>query len=175
MSCWRKSPTNIVILVADSSALIALSVCEGLSYLEPLFGKVFVPKSVYQETCAADKPEALALRAYLEDKVREVDLSGYVYLDAFADAGETEAMVLYKQLRADRLLIDDQRGRKIAQLNQIQIIGSMGVLLRAKKAGLLPTVAPALRKIQQSRVYLGANLIAAVLKQAGETDEDVQS
>ena len=160
-----------MILVADSSALIALSVCEGLGYLEPLFGEVYVPMAVYRETCAADKPEAPALRAFLQDKVREVDLTGYVYLDAFADVGETEAMVLYKQLRANRLLIDDQRGRKIAQLNHIQIIGSVGVLLRAKKAGLLPTVSAALHKIQQSRVYLGPDLIAAVLKLAGETDE----
>lgn len=146
--------------------------CEGLGYLEPLFGEVCVPTAVYQETCSADKPEALALRSYLQDKVRDVDLNHYVYLDAFADAGETEAMVLYKQLRADRLLIDDQRGRKIAQLNHIQIIGSMGVLVRAKKAGLLPSVAPALNKLQQSRVYLGANLIAKVLKLAGESDAD---
>lgn len=163
-----------MILVADSSALIALSVCEGLGYLEPLFGEVCVPMAVYQESCAADKPEALALREYLQGKVREVDLKNYVYLDAFADAGETEAMVLYKQLRANHLLIDDQRGRKIAQLNQIQIIGSMGVLLRAKKAGLLPAVAPALLKIDQSRVYLGENLMATVLKLAGEAGENLK-
>jgi predicted nucleic acid-binding protein len=47
-----------------------------------------------------------------------VNLEAYVFLDAFADAGETKAMLLYKQLAADKLLIDDKRGRKVAKINQ---------------------------------------------------------
>lgn len=79
------------------------------------------------------KPEAKALESYLKDKVYTVDMSYFVYLDAYADAGESEAMVLYKQKSADKLLIDDKRGRKVAKINNINIIGSMGVLLSAKK------------------------------------------
>ena len=77
---------------------------------------------------------------YLQDKVRSVDMSRFVYLDAYADAGETQAMLLYKELDADFLLIDDQRGRKVAKINQITTVGSLGVLLQAKKKGLI--VAP---------------------------------
>ncbi len=55
----------------------------------------------------------------------------YVYLDAFADAGETQAMLLYKEVTVDYLLIDDKRGRKVAKINQIKTIGSRGVLLQA--------------------------------------------
>ncbi len=56
----------------------------------------------------------------------------YVYLDAFADAGETQAMLLYKELAADFLLINDKRGRKVAKINQIKTVGALGILLQAK-------------------------------------------
>ena len=58
-----------------------------------------------------------------------------------ADAGETEAMLLYKQIDADKLLIDDQRGRNVAKINHIETIGSLGVLLVAKQRGLINEIA----------------------------------
>jgi uncharacterized protein len=70
-----------------------------------------------------DKPHAARLREYLQGKVRSVDLQHFVFLDAYADAGETAAMLLYKELTADYLLIDDKRGRKVAKINQIRTIG----------------------------------------------------
>lgn len=109
-----------MILIADCSALIALSVCDSLHLLDALFGTVLVPETVYREATESDKPEAIQLARYLSDKVRSVDTSAYVYLDVFADAGETHAMLLYKQLGADRLLIDDKRGRKVARNKQHQ-------------------------------------------------------
>lgn len=77
-------------------------------------------------------------------------------------------MVLYKQLSADKLLIDDRRGRKVAKINQIDVIGSLGILLAAKAKGLVPDVAPLLGQIEQSDVYLSPDLIATVLKLARE-------
>jgi len=90
-----------MILVADASALIALSACKSLSVLDALFGTVLVPEAVYLEVAAGDKPEAEPLRHYLQDKIRQVDMRHFVYLDAYADAGETAAMLLYKELNAD--------------------------------------------------------------------------
>ena len=93
-----------MILVADSSALIALAICDGLKLLEPLYGEVVVPEAVYSEVTVSDKPESETLREYLTGKIRSIDTAGFVYLDASADIGETEAMLLYKQLNADKLL-----------------------------------------------------------------------
>ena len=157
-----------MILVADSSALIALSVCNSLNLLEQLFGAVVVPETVYLETTQPNKKEAQALKNFLQGKVRQVDMQGYVFLDAFADAGETEAMLLYKQISADKLLIDDQRGRKVAKINQISTIGSLGILLFAKQTGLISEVTPLLRDIEQSDIYLSPELITTVLELAGE-------
>jgi len=80
-----------VILIADSSALIALSICNSLGLLDQLFKEVLVPRAVYDECIKLGKPEAKSLEVYLKDKVCTVDMSYFVYLDAFADAGESEA------------------------------------------------------------------------------------
>ena len=87
-----------MILIADASALIALAACNSLTLLDAIFGTVWVPEAVYLEVVTADKPYAERLRAYLQEKVRTVNMQNYVYLDAFSDTGETAAMVLYKEL-----------------------------------------------------------------------------
>jgi predicted nucleic acid-binding protein len=157
-----------MILIADASALVALSACDSLALLDGLFGQVWVPEVVFNEVAIADKPQAARLRGYLQDKVRAVDMQHFVFLDAFADAGETAAMLLYKEMAADYLLIDDKRGRKVAKINQIRIIGSLGVLLQAKRSGLIPEVAPLLREISASPVFISAELLQTVLDLAGE-------
>jgi predicted nucleic acid-binding protein len=157
-----------MILIADASALIALAACDSLPLLDAIFGTVLVPQTVYLEVAAADKPQAERLRHYLNNKVRQVKMQNYVYLDAFADAGETAAMLLYKELSADYLLIDDKRGRKVAAINHINTIGSLGVLLQAKRAGLITRIAPLLSQIEASPVYLSQSLIDTVLELAGE-------
>jgi hypothetical protein len=157
-----------MILVADASALIALATCDGLDWLEKLFGQVLVPETVFTEVVISDKPQSTRLRVYLEGKVRQVDMNAYVYLDAYADAGETQAMVLYKAVNADYLLIDDKRGRKVAQINQIKVVGSLGVLIQAKKAGLIDQVKPHLDQISESQIFMAPALVSAVLAMAGE-------
>ena len=159
-----------MILVADASALIALSACESLPLLDALFGQVLVPEAVFNEVAANNKPQSARLRSYLHGKVRAVDMQSFVYLDSFADAGETAAMILYKEVAADFLLIDDKRGRKVAKINQIKTIGSLGVLLQAKRLGLIPLIAPLLEQISASPVFIGADLIRTVLELAGEAN-----
>ena len=159
-----------MILIADASALIALAACEGLQLLDAIFGDVWVPDLVAHEVSTMDKPYAERLRSYLEGKIRNVSMKNYVYLDAYADPDETAAMLLYKEMQADYLLIDDKRGRKVAAINQINTIGSLGVLLLAKRAGLVPSVAPLLMQIEASPVFISKGLIQTVLELAGETD-----
>ncbi|SJM89260.1 conserved hypothetical protein [Crenothrix polyspora] len=100
-----------------------------------------------------------------------VDMQRYVYLDAFADAGETQAMLLYKEVAADYLLIDDKRGRKVAKINQIKTVGSLGVLLQAKRIGLITRIAPLIEQIAASPVFMSESLIQTVLTLASETTQ----
>ena len=164
-----------MILVADCSALIALSACQQLDLLEKLFTTVVVPEAVYYEATVGHKKEARQLKQYLQNKVRKIDMNHYVFLDGFSDLGETEAMLLYKQLSADKLLIDDKRGRKIAKLNNIRIVGSLGILLFAKEKGFINEVYPLLQRIEKAGIHLSPQLIETVLELAGEMKNTSQS
>jgi predicted nucleic acid-binding protein len=159
-----------MLLIADSSALIALSVMDCLTVLDQLFERVLVPEAVYLEVVEDDAlPEAMALKHYLQDKVCKLASDArLVLVDAYGDIGEMEAMYLYKQLHADRLLIDDARGRKVAQINQITVIGSIGILLLAKQKGILSEIKPKLTVLNQSDVYIASALIEQALRVAGE-------
>jgi predicted nucleic acid-binding protein len=157
-----------MILVADCSALVALASCDALHLLDALFGTVVVPEAVYREAVVGDRPQARRLEAYLKGKIRSVDPDHPVLLDGFSDLGETEAMMLYLQLSADKLLIDDKRGRRVAKVNRMNIIGSLGVLLGAKRANHIEAIAPYISELASSDVYLSTDLLAMVMEIAGE-------
>ena len=158
-----------MLIIADTSALVAIATCNGLQWLDALFSELQVPNAVYVEAITEGKPQAEKLKLYLVDKVSKTDLSDLVIAAPGMGKGELEAMALYRQRQADRLLIDDLRARKVALFNKIHVIGSVGILLMAKNQGLIPAIKPCLEMIQASEVHLGDSLIAEALQMAGET------
>ena len=70
-------------------------------------------------------------------------------------AGEVEVMILAQQdPKADLLIIDDNAAKKTAKFLGLTVTGTMGVLLRAKREGLIDKVAPLLDKIRENGFYL---------------------
>lgn len=159
-----------MLVVADSSALVALATCQCLELLDQLFDEVKVPQTVFDEVIVEGKPLAEILRQYLAGKVIEVDLANFVINIGGLGRGELEAMALYKQLHADYLLIDDKRARKIALLNHITITGSQGILLLAKQEGLIPLVKPFIDQLRDSDIHISEQIIKKTLELAGETE-----
>jgi uncharacterized protein len=157
-----------MLIVADSSALIALAVCDGLDVILQVYDDLRIPEAVYEEIVAPEKPHSDALGAFLADRVVNVNLSRWVVTAGGLGRGEIEAMALYKQLSADALLIDDRRARVIAEHNQIECIGALGLLLIAKQRGKVGTIAPYVNRLRQSAIFYGDDLLNKVLKLAGE-------
>lgn len=157
-----------MLIIADSSALIALATCQALDVLLEIYDDVKVPEAVYMETVAPEKPQSDLLGEFLTGRVVQVDTSRSVIAAGGLGRGEIEAMTLYKQLSADLLLIDDQRARIVAEHNQIQCIGALGFLLIAKQKGKLNRVTPHIQKLRNSNLYYGDDLLDKVLKLAGE-------
>jgi len=65
-------------------------------------------------------------------------------------------------------LTGDKRGRKIGSLNRIKTIGSLGVLLQAKRMGLVQHIGPLIGNIIDSPVFISESLVTTVLELAGE-------
>lgn len=157
-----------MLIIADSSALVALAICDGLGLLDQLFQEIKVPQAVFNEVVFDGKPEAERLRMYLSDKTVVVDLANVIITSGGLGRGEIEAMALYKALHADYLLIDDRRARNVARLNNIIITGSQGILLLAKHKGLIPSVKPYIERLSVSDIRINENLIRKTLLLAGE-------
>ena len=122
-----------MIVIADSSALVALSVCDSLLLLDALFGEVKVPQAVYDEVCIPIKQNPKHCKPILQEKSVVSSTQINIEKSNGLGKGELAAIGLYKQLSADLLLIDDARARKVAYLNNLEVMGSLGVLLLAKK------------------------------------------
>jgi len=157
-----------VLVVADSSALIALAVYDCLGLLDDLLATIRVPSAVFQEVVVEGKPHAARREEYLHGKVEQTDLQRLVIAAGGLGRGGLEAMALYRQLDAGLRLLDDRRARTIARLNEIQTVGSLGVLLFAKRKGLGPELRPLIEMILQSEIHLGRWVAEDVLKLAGE-------
>ncbi len=160
-----------MILIADSSALIALAVCDSLNLLDLLFTEVKVPRAVFIEVSKKSKKEADKLSQYLSDKIIDVAMDlNFIIEEGTIEIGELEAMTLYKQLMANWLLVDDRRARKIAEVNQIKIIGSLGVLLLSKEKGHIASIKSRIEILKSSDVFFSEELLQNTLTLAGEVD-----
>jgi len=157
-----------MLVVADTSALVALAACEALSHLDRLFGEIRVPRGVFRECTVPGKFKAEQLASFLRGKVVEVDLNQLVIAAPGLGNGELEAMALYKRIHADLLLVDDHRARAVARLNDMGVVGSLGVLLRAKEVGYISALAPLVIEIKAAGIRYSNRLVDEALRLAGE-------
>lgn len=157
-----------MIIICDSSALIALASCQSLSLLEKLFDKVYVSRWVYNEICQIGKPFYLELKTYFSDKIYEFSFNQKDDILSKLDIGEASAILLYQTLNADYLLIDEKKGRAICQQLNVNIVGSLGILLLAKQQGFINELKPLIVQLENSPVFFDKKLLQKVLEFAGE-------
>ena len=155
------------LIIGDSSALIALATMNALPLLSQLYDTVLVPESVYQEVTQAEKAYSFGLSQYLINAQCDLTTSETSKL-LWLGQGEWDAIQLYQQKQADVLLIDDQRAKRFAALQGVNMIGSLGILLLAKQADLIESVFPYIQRLQGSGVYLSPEVIRRVLEIAKE-------
>ena len=157
-----------MLIVADSSALVALATCRALELLIKLYDDVKVPQAVYDEVTVSGKTEAMSLAEFLKSRVVPVDTTQFVLMAGGLGKGEIEAMLLHKALAADYLLIDDRRARAVAESNGIRCVGALGILLLAKHRNLISQITPFVQILRNSSLYYSHSLLEKTLQLAGE-------
>ncbi|MFN4145847.1 MAG: DUF3368 domain-containing protein [Runella sp.] len=66
------------------------------------------------------------------------------------------------------VVLDDDKGRKLAEKFNIKYTGTLGVLVRAKILGIIPELRPIIEKIKKTNFRINQQLLEIVLKKAGE-------
>lgn len=155
-------------IVADTGPLIALSRIDKLSILPRLFTRTLVTETVLAECLARpDRPEGVAIGAAFDagHLILEADVAND--RDWNLDAGEATVISAALARRAG-ILMDDRAGRRVAGILGIPVIGVLGVLVLAKRRGLLPSIRPRVEQLVVSGYYLADQVIEDALRLAGE-------
>lgn len=155
------------IVIADTSALISLGHVNLISLITEIFGSLYIPGAVWKELMNYDYPEFdLSIFKPLESCVIEVNARNH--LSMVMDYGESESVILYEELKADFLLIDDNKARVIAESFGVNCIGSIGLLIKAKEKGLIRAVRPVFQDWLQNDRYFSSKLLNKILTDLDE-------
>jgi len=161
-----------VTVISDSSALIALSRIGRLDLLRELYGDVTVPQGVIREVTGngAGQPgaeEVSTAKWIMAVEVRDQQLVSSLSRDL--GDGESEAIALAVELKADLLIVDDLLARQVAAILGLSVVGTVGVLLEARLRGVLPEIKPCLDDlIDLAGFRISEELYARVLRETGE-------
>ena len=156
-------------VVSSTTPLQYLHQAGVLEVLPRLYGRIVVPSAVADE-----------LRAGLEAGVEVPDLSFLDWIEIRSvepspwpvardiHRGEAEVLALTGASPGTLMILDDLAARRHAKLLGLKFTGTLGVLLRAKREGLIPTVAPVLDKMEECGFRLAGSTRTEVLALAGE-------
>jgi len=153
-----------MIVVSDTSPVTALLTVGRVDLLLRLFSEVVIPEAV--------QSELLKSHATLPEWLRVQRLRNREQAELYArsvDLGEAEAIALATELKADHLLIDERKGRRLAAQLGLSVVGLLGVVLMAKRRALIPSARSMLLRLdQEAGVYLGNELKETALRTVGE-------
>ena len=154
-----------MIVVSDTSPISNLLQIGEIELLRRIFDKIVIPTQVFAEICRIESHKEFLIK---QDWIETAPLSNEnlkkILLNDL-DSGEAEAIALAVELKADYLLIDEIKGRQIAESYGIKVTGIIGVLIKAKEAGLIAEVKPYLQKsVNDAGFWLNPKLIEKILE-----------
>jgi predicted nucleic acid-binding protein len=160
-----------VIVVSDSSPLIALASAGKLHLLHDLFGEVFVPGAVWAEVLHGQRPGAEEIRAAAWIRMLAVASDSFLLaLGQDVDPGEAEALLLASDLGADLVVVDERRARALAAFMGLRLTGTVGILLDAKQKGYLAEIRPVIEAmVERVRFRISPRMYRSSLAIAGES------
>lgn len=149
-----------IIIISDTSCLILLHKIDELELLDKLGKNVFITQIVKREF-GQKLPDWIKIKDPYDkhyQKMLEMDL----------DEGEASAIALSFEIDNSILILDDLKGRKIADKLNLRYSGTFGLILRAKQVGIIESVKPILDKIRKTNFRFSEKIFDSILEQSGE-------
>lgn len=166
------SPGSMI--VVNTSPLLALGTCDRIDLLQSLYDYVVIPDAVAHELSRGGTtalPRGLPEGRFDWLKVLKLSNPIPAHLLERLDEGEAAVIALALETGARRVVMDERLGRQVAKSTGLEVIGSMGILLQAKAAGLITTVKPCIEAMQRHNIRLGESLVTQTIQLAGEVVE----
>ncbi len=161
-------------VVANAGPLIALAQIGYFNLLRSLYNEVLVPPAVRDEVVVFGQGRPGAVEVEAADWIQVVNIHDRTAVELLRerlDQGESEAIVLTIELEANLLLLDEARGRRVAQAQGLNQIGTVGILVLAKRKKLIAAVTPLLDNLVASGSRMGEQLYRAAQELASEGGE----
>lgn len=120
-----------MIVISDSSPFVALVNIGHAELLASMYGRVIIPPEVANELASPKRPAAV--QAFIATPPIWLEIRPPTVVEHIPglDAGEVAAISLARELKADRVIMDEAMGRKAAADRNLQVIGTIGVLIAA--------------------------------------------
>ena len=148
------------VVISDASCLIVLTKIGELDVLQRLYGIVLTTPVVAAEF-GRSLPEWIQLESARNIR-QEQELAKQL------DAGESSAIALALEKSGSTVVLDDYKARRIADRLGVQLTGTLGVLIRAKKRGVIPALRPLLERIRETDFRFSQELEAEALRAVDE-------
>jgi len=142
----------------------------GLGALTALIGEVVVPQEVGHELAAGLARDATwnEIQNQPGIVIRQMTVSVHPLIRAQIDLGEAAVIQTALDHGNAAVILDDLKARRIAKTLGMEVTGTLGILLQAKQAGLLPSVTEAITKLEKRGMWISPGLAAKALELAGE-------
>ena len=143
-------------VVADSSCLISLSRIGKLDVLRELFIKIIIPEAVYYEVVVRGEGRIGAEQVKKAKWIKKQKVQNALAVGAFKvnlGAGESEAIALAYESKADFLILDDFKARQTAEELSLEVIGTVAVLQKAGEKGIIDNVQSVLQDLRDAGFY----------------------
>ena len=157
-----------MIVVSNTTPIISLASINKIDILKSLFKKIYIPQAVYDEI---KSKKAFGYKE-IDDNFSQVKqiknrLSENILLNEL-DLGETQTIILAKEINADIVLIDENIGYNIAKSQQLNVKRTLSLLIVAKNKGYIDNVRVYLEQLVNNGRWISRNVADEVLKICGE-------
>lgn len=158
-----------MIVISDATPIISLIKINKLNILEGLYGKIIIPKGVYDElTINIDYQKEIDIinkSEFFQIEIVESNLSlSLLQKQLKLDLGESEAIVLENNIEADLIIIDGRKARRIAKDMSLKVTGTLGILVEAKYRGLIEELKPLLDILIDNNIRISNKLYKNIVR-----------
>jgi predicted nucleic acid-binding protein len=157
-------------VIVNSSPLIVLFRSQQAELLPQLFADILVPEGVFAEVTMAGEDDAAARQLPNVAWIQIVKVTSIVPEVAAWDLGKGESQVLslVSTTTDGAAIVDDRAARRCAQTLNISTIGTGGLLVLAKRRGIISSISPGIQALQNAGLWLSETVVNLLKQQAGE-------